>query len=322
MFHDKLSKTDACRWNHNSSRGIIFLLRGSAALVLALVTAPSQEQFEIKVSVDLVEMHATVHDKKGISPTDLQRQHFSVYEDGVRQTIQLFQREDIPLTVGLVVDHSKSMRGKLDDVVAAAQTFAKSRRPEDEMFVVNFNENVVAGLPAGVPFTNRAADLSQAILNPPTEGLTALYNATFVALNHLKSGTRDKKVLLIISDGADNASKHTLKEVLQLAAETGAIVYTIGIGTSEEGHGNRGVLKKLAKQTGGQAYFPAALNEAVELCERIASEVRNQYTLGYVAPSAGSPGVFRSVRVEASAPAHGKLKVRTRTGYFHLARKK
>jgi hypothetical protein len=171
--------------------------------------------FQVSVSVDLVVLNATVRDQKGNAVTGLREEDFDVYEDGVKQAIRLFRHEDIPVTVGLVVDHSGSMRQKLPHVIAAARTFVQSSSPADQMFVVNFNEKVTLGLPAAIPFTNRPEDLAHAISDTPTAGMTALYDAIFTAQERLVRGSRDKKVLMVISDGGDNASAHTLVDVLE-----------------------------------------------------------------------------------------------------------
>ncbi|MFN0103776.1 MAG: VWA domain-containing protein [Bryobacteraceae bacterium] len=280
------------------------------------IDGPAARPFELSVNVDLVVLHATVRDRKGRTAADLRERDFEVYEDGVRQAIRLFRHEDIPLTAGLVIDHSRSMRPKLPEVVAAARTFVKSSGAEDEMFVVNFNEKVTLGLPRAIRFTNRPDELTAAISNMPAAGMTALYDATFEALHRLKAGSRDKKVLIVVSDGADNASARRETEVLKMAGQSGALIYTIGVFSDDDPDRNPGVLKRLARTTGGEAYFPRQLSEVVEICERIAREIRTQYTIGYVSASAAPPGVYRHIRVAAPTAAHGKLVVRTRAGYY------
>ena len=212
--------------------------------------------YRISVNVDLVVLHPTVRDRKGRFVSDLREQDFEVYEDGVRQSIRLFRHEDIPVTVGLVVDHSGSMRRKLTDVIAAARTFVQSSNPEDQMFVVNFNENVTLGLPSAIRFTNRSDELERAISNTPVRGKTALYDAIVKAGERLQAGGRDKKALIVISDGGDNASAHKLAEVLKMAEQSSALVYTIGIFDEENRDRNPKVLRRLARATGGEAFFP------------------------------------------------------------------
>jgi len=271
--------------------------------------------FRISVNVDLVVLHATVCDRKGRIAPDLRKQDFEIYENGVRQSIRLFRHEDVPVTVGLVVDHSGSMRPKLGDVIAAARTFARSSNPEDQMFVVNFNEKVTLGLPAAIRFTNRPDQLESAILKVSATGETALYDAVIKALVQLQAGGCDKKVLLIISDGGDNASAHGLAEVLKMAGQSSALVYTIGIFDEADRDQNPGVLRRLARASGGEAFFPGQHQEVVAICERIASDIRHQYTIGYVPTSAAPPGAYRSIHVIAGAAGYGKLLVRARPGY-------
>jgi VWFA-related protein len=274
-----------------------------------------QEPFKIAVNVDLVVLRPTVRDRKGSFVSDLQERDFAVYEDGVRQSIRLFTHEDIPVTVGLVVDHSGSMQHKIPDVIAAARTFARSSNQEDQMFVVNFNEKVTLGLPGAMTFTDSPDELERAISRTPAAGQTALYDALAVALDRLQAGSRDKKVLIVISDGGDNASTHSLADVLKRAGQSSALVYTIGIFDEQDPDRNPGVLRHLARATGGEAYFPEQLDEVVPVCERIARDIRNQYTIGYFPSSRSQPGVYRAVRVVANGTA-GKLFVRARPGYI------
>src|SRR3954451_8461325 len=175
--------------------------------------AADQAAYKISVNVDMVLLDATVRDRKGTPVTNLREQDFGVYEDGVKQSIRLFRHEDVPVGVAIVVDHSGSMRRKLPHVIAAARTFVQISNPDDRMFVVNFNEKVSLGLPDGVSFTNRSELLQGAISQAPTTGMTALYDATILGVQRLQAGVRVKKVLLLISDGGDNASRHTFAEL-------------------------------------------------------------------------------------------------------------
>ena len=292
------------------------LVGDTAPQAPASTEAQSPPAYQISVNVDLVVLNATVRDGKGRFATDLGEQNFQVYEEGVLQTIRLFRHEDIPVTVGLVVDHSGSMRPKLGDVIAAAQLFAQSSSPDDQMFVVNFNEKVSLGLPDNLPLSNRPEDLGSAIANTPTTGRTALYDAVFEARNRLSTGGPEKKVLIVISDGGDNASKHTLADVLKMASQSTTLVYTIGIFDESDRDQNPGVLRRLAGVTGGEAFFPTEYKEVVATCQRIARDIRNQYTIGYLSSSAARPGAFLSIRVAAGAAGHGKLSVRARSGYI------
>ena len=276
---------------------------------------PDQEAFRIAVDVDLVVLQATVRDHEGHTVGNLSQQDFEVFEDGRPQPIHLFRYEDTPVTVGLVIDHSRSMSEKLADVTSAARAFVHSSNANDQMFVVNFNENVSLGLPIGMRFSDNAEQLGGAIWGAPAMGMTALYDAIIEALERLQQGTSDKKVLIVISDGGDNASKARLEGVLKMAEQSSAMIYTIGISDPDDPDGNPKVLRRLAQETGGEVFFPTQLSETVEICERIARDIRDQYTIGYSSPNAKRDGVYHKVRLTTRVKANGKLSVRTRAGY-------
>jgi Ca-activated chloride channel homolog len=272
--------------------------------------------FRISVDVALVVLPATVTDRQGGFVSNLVQQDFEVYEDGVLQQIRLFRSEDIPVTVGLVIDKSTSMRPKLSEVSAAARSFVESSNRDDEMFVVNFNEHVSLGLPGTIRFTNDIVELGNAITGKRTAGQTALYDAIAKALEELQAGSRDKKVLIVVSDGGDNASTRKLAQVMKLAEQSSAVIYTIGVFDADDPDQNPGVLKHLAQATGGEAFLPNQLSEVVPICERIARDIRHQYTLGYIPTKVTRDGAHHAIRVLAQAKGHDKLSVRTRTGYI------
>jgi len=274
------------------------------------------ESFRISVDVALVVLHATVSDRQGGFVSNLGEQDFVVYEDGIPQRIRLFRNEDIPVTVGLVVDHSTTMGPKLAEVAAAARTFVRSSNREDEIFVVNFNENVSLGLPGTIRFTDSTAELENAITAAPTDGQTALYDAIAKGLEELQAGSRDKKVLIVVSDGGDNTSARSLAQVMKLAGQSSAVIYTVGIFNEDNPDQNPGVLKRLARETGGEAFFPGQYTEVVAISERIARDIRHQYTIGYVPSNLTRDGAYRAIRVLARAKGHDRLSVRTRTGYI------
>jgi VWFA-related protein len=263
-----------------------------------------------------VVLHATVQDHKNVLVSGLGREAFRVYEDGVLQEIRHFSHEDVPVTVGLVVDNSGSMRTKRQHVIAAAVAFARSSNPQDQIFVVNFNEKVSFGLPSNVPFTDNVAQLQAALSRIDADGETALYDAVAASLERLEKGSRDKKVLVVISDGGDNASKHSLGQIRAMAGHPGAIIYTIGIFDEQDGDRNPHVLRQLAKETGGEAFLPESVDEVVPICERIARDIRNQYTIAYVPTNRKQDGSYRNIRVLANAAGHARLSIRTRAGYY------
>jgi Ca-activated chloride channel family protein len=280
---------------------------------------PVQEAFRISMDVDWVVLQASVHDRGGHSVAKLRQQDFAVFEDGKLQEIRLFRQEDTPVTVGLVIDHSGSMREKLADVTAAARAFVHSSNSNDQMFVMNFNERVSPGLPEGMEFSDSAEQLGDAIWSSQARGTTALYDAVIEALERLRKGTSDKKVLLVISDGGDNASTARLDQVLKMAEQSNATIYTIGIFDPDDSDKNPRVLSRLARESGGEAFFPHHLDETVQICERIARDIRDQYTIGYVSTK-NKDGAYHKVRLSARPEGSEKLSVRTRAGYSAAAK--
>src|ERR1700692_4938362 len=208
---------------------------------------PHPNGYAIRTSVNLVVLRATVRDRKGSPVAGLDKEDFQIFEDKVPQQIESFSHEDVPVTVGLVIDNSGSMRSKRSDVINAALAFARSSNPEDQVFVVNFNEHVLMGLPANMPFTGNQRQLEAALSKNKADGLTALYDAVAVALEHLKQGKWDKKVLIVISDGGDNASRHKLAEILLMVNQSSAILYTLGIYDANDDDRNPRVLKQLSR---------------------------------------------------------------------------
>jgi VWFA-related protein len=272
--------------------------------------------YTITVSVDEVVLHVTVKNRKGTPVAGLDRGDFHIFEDRVAQSIKHFSHEDIPVSVGIVIDNSGSMRPKRDQVVAAALAFAESSNPQDQMFLVNFNERVTFGLPRKILFTDQRDQLKAAMASVKTSGKTALYDAVTVALEQLKKGNLDKRVLIVISDGGDNASVHTRAQMLTSAAQSNAIIYTLGIYEPDDPENrNPGVLRELSKASGGEAYFPESTAEVVPICERIAHEIRNQYTISYIPTNQKQDGTFRAIQVQASSQRLGRMTVKTRTGY-------
>lgn len=282
-------------------------------------TAPPPQPdtpFTINVSVDEVVLHATVRNRRGTPVAGLVKDNFQVFENGAMQPIKHFSHEDIPVTVGLVIDNSGSMRPKRAEVIAATLAFAVSSNPQDQMFLVNFNERVSFGLPANVLFTDQRDQLKAAMNTVITNGKTALYDAVAVALDHLKKGNRDKRVLIVVSDGADNASKHTRDQIMDLAAKSDAIIYALGIYEPDDpDNRNPEVMRELARASGGEAFFPDELREVQPICERIAHEIRNQYTISYIPTNQKQDGTYRTIQLRAVSHNGRGLAVSTRRGY-------
>lgn len=295
---------------------LLVLLSFAQSIEVCRSQSQANHQDTIRINVELVVLHATVLDRKRQPVAGLGQTNFRIYEDGVLQEIESFSHEDIPVTVGLVIDNSGSMGPKRTEVSAAALAFARSSNPKDQLFLVNFNEHVSFGLPADRPFTDNVAQLESALSTLTANGKTALYDAVAAALAHLKQGKRDKQVLIVISDGADNASRYDAAQVLMAAKQSEAIIYTIGIYEQDDPDRNPGSLKQLAKATGGEAFWPKSVKDVTAICERIARDIRSQYTITYTPTNIKYDGKYRSIQVKAEAPGGGRLFVRTRAGYY------
>jgi Ca-activated chloride channel homolog len=330
------------RRNNRNGRNLL-LAGGVATLLLSLSFAlraqgpqPANPQapppgkkdkgYTIGVQVNNVVLNATVIDKKGHIVNDLKEDDFKVYEDGVPQNLIHFSHADVAVTMGIVIDDSGSMRSKRQAVNAAALIFAKTSNPQDQVFVVNFNDVYYLDTPGD--FASTIEDLKSALDKIDSRGGTALRDAVIASLDHLKLGNRDKRVLLVITDGEDNASRYTEEELMGRAQKSDATIYTIGLLGSDEDsnlfkiHGGEAhraarALKEMAEATGGEPYFPRSLDEVESTCRQIAHDIRNQYTLVYQPTNLKHDGTFRTIRVDAFEPRSKiKLTVRTRPGYF------
>jgi Ca-activated chloride channel homolog len=271
--------------------------------------------YVIRKNVDEVMLHATVIDSKQRMVTDLDRSAFTVLEDGKPQTIISFRHEDIPVAMGIVIDNSGSMLEKRAKVNQAALNLVRSSNPQDEVFVVNFNDEYYLDQ----DFTNDLLKLKEALEKIDAKGGTALYEAVVASAEHLKkNGRLERKVLFVVTDGEDNASRESLEQaVKQLQEENGPSVYAIGIlGNEEHPKRARRALEIVAQRTGGLAFFPKTLDEVDEISRQVAHDIRNQYSIGYQPSNPRSSGGFRTIRVEAKSRSHGKMEVRTKSGYY------
>jgi Ca-activated chloride channel homolog len=281
------------------------------------VTQPAGTNTQTKISVtsDLVLLPVNVTDTSGAFVSGLGKQNFLVYEDNNLQKIAFFSEEDTPVSVGLIVDHSRSMGPKLPEVLIAVSAFAHSSNPEDEMFVVDFSDTVSTRRFDGKPFTSDVGELEEAVNAVSARGQTALYDAVTAGIKHLQLGSREKKALIIVSDGGDNASVSKYSDVLNLARQSHAVIYSMGLigGPGEEE--NPQVLERLCKETGGISFLPDAKESISGIAKKIARDLREQHTLGYVPEKKRSVGLFRKLTVKVVASGRGKMRVRTRTGY-------
>jgi Ca-activated chloride channel family protein len=285
-------------------------MRVVVALLLVLL------QFTISVDVDVALFNLTVLDDHGKTVSGLTAENFRIYEDGREQKVKIFQPEDSPATVGLVIDNSGSMGNKRSDVVTAALAFVNASHPDDEIFVVDFNHQAWLALPESIPFTGDTTELRKALLATRVEGTTALYDALSLALDHLKHGTLQRKALVLISDGADNASTTNFDTVQRMAEQSSATIYCVGIYDPYDRDKNPGVLKKLAKLTGGEAFFPHQPSDLREIWPKIAGSIRGQYTIGYLSDDNTRDGAYRKVKITAVDKRGKPLEVRTRSGYL------
>ncbi len=274
-----------------------------------------QGVFVFRKDVDEVLLHASVVDDKQHIITTLDRNAFTVFEDGKPQNIISFHNVDIPVAMGIVIDNSGSMREKRNKVNQAALNLVRSSNPKDEVFVVNFNDEYYLDQ----DFTNNLLKLKEALEKIDARGGTALYDAVVASAEHLKKFARlEKKVLFVVTDGEDNASNETLEQAIKhLQEENGPSVYAIGIlGDEEHPKRARKALDVIAQRTGGIAFFPKTLDEVDEISRTVARDIRNQYAIGYRPTNPRGNGGFRQIRVEAKAKGHGKMVVRTKSGYY------
>ncbi|HEY1219731.1 MAG TPA: VWA domain-containing protein [Bryobacteraceae bacterium] len=307
------------------------LLRNSwraPALIVAL-TAFGQEKPAIPPAADdsavvfraetrLVVCHTTVVDKSGHLVTDLPASAFSVSENGAPQTIKVFKREDVPVSLGLIIDNSGSMREKRAKVAAAALDLVKASNKEDEVFVVNFNDDAYLDLPHGKDFTNDMTEMEEALSHIDSRGGTAMRDAIRMSIDHVKQkGHHDKKVLVVVTDGNDNSSIISLENLVKAAQQSEVLIYSVGLLSEEERREAvraKRALEELATATGGETFFPKDLSEVDRYAEDVARDIRSQYTIEYSPSNTAMDGSYRTIKVAVNAPGHPS--VRTRSGYF------
>jgi Ca-activated chloride channel family protein len=272
----------------------------------------------IKVDVNLVVLHTSVLDDRARFADGLKEENFRVFEDKVEQKLSVFKREDLPVSMGLVIDNSGSMRDKRARVNQAALTLVQTSNPQDEAFVVNFNDDFYLDLDKD--FTNSIPELKEALERIDSRGSTALYDAIIGSLDHLKKASKDKRVLLIVTDGEDNTSHNSLEKTIREIQKTDTVIYTIGLLNEESKKSAKRAkraLEQIAQSSGGLAFFPENVDDVRNICEQVARDIRNQYTLAYYPTNGRRDGSFRTVQVEVIPPrGRGKLVARTRNGYY------
>ena len=270
--------------------------------------------FTISDNVNLVLLDVSVKGAHGGYATDLKRGNFQVFDNDQERTITHFSSVDVPVTIGLIVDNSGSMRAKRPETISAGLAFAKESNPQDEFFVVNFNNTVVPGLPRHLAFTDNLRILRTALYYGEPVGQTALYDAIAYGLKHLELSHRDKRTLVVVSDGGDNVSMVKLPDLLRLLESSRATVYTVGLYDPEDRNAHLAVLKKLSRISGGRFFQPATAADIGPVFDRIARDIRNCYTLGYTPDTSNANRDTHTVKVIARENGR-KLEVRTRTSY-------
>ena len=297
--------------------GCILIVGLAIALETLAGQTPAVEQpLKFTTTAKLVLLDVSVKDPNGGSISGLELNNFRVYEDGKLQRITHFAHDDVPVTVGLVIDTSGSMRRKYMEVITAALVFIRASNRNDEVFVVNFSDSVRFGLPESIPFTDDIGKLHAALWRGIPAGRTALNDAVVFSLNHLEKGKRDKKALVLVSDGGDNNSSHRSEDVMKIVRESRATVYTIGLYDADDPEQKPRVLQRLAHVSGGEAFLAVGLSEVAGICRQIANDIRTRYTIGYVPVETGEPGSLRKIKVVASQSGGRKLSVHTRTSYL------
>jgi Ca-activated chloride channel homolog len=273
-----------------------------------------EEGFRFHAEVNEVVLHATVVDDKQRMVTNLEKGAFTILEDGKPQNIVSFRHEDIPVAMGIVIDNSGSMREKRDKVNKAAINLVKSSNPQDEVFIVNFNDEYYLDQ----DFTADISKMREALEKVDTRGGTALYDAVVASAGHLKKNAKlEKRVLFVVTDGEDNESQESLEQAIRrLQEENGPTVYAIGLLGEEKQRRARKALQFMAEKTGGLAFFPKTLDEVDEISRTVAHDIRNQYTILYKPTNPKSSGGYRAIKVDAKAKGYGKLTVRTKSGYY------
>jgi Ca-activated chloride channel family protein len=285
-------------------------------LVPSLLWSQEDSTFKLNVNVDLTELHVSVTDEKDHPVGNLRKENFHVFEDQTEQKLTVFKHEDIPVSLGLVIDNSRSMEPRKQRLDAAALSAVRKSNPEDETFIVHFDDT--ARLDS--EFTNSIPQLEQTLASAKPFGQTAIYDALILALDHMQGGRHPKKAILLMTDGVDNSSKHTLAEAIDATRKAQVAVYTVGLLSVSGGQKAEESLIQIAEASGGRAFFPQTVEEASADMERVARDLREQYTLGYIPSNPVRSGQWRSVRVDivppAGMPSKAKLIPNYRHGYY------
>ena len=291
-------------------------MRLAALLLGVLIAQDHGSRATFSSRADLVVLQVSVVDRHAGFVAGLPRDAFVVRENGRAQPITVFDPDDTPVTIGLVIDNSTSMVPRRDAVIAAGLAFARASHPQDELFAIHFNENVWPGLAPGQPFTSDYATLRQALGRSTARGKTAMFDGLLAALRHLDRGSQSRKVLILISDGGDNASTATFAEVLDAALRRSVVIYTIGLADENDREARPRVMREIAKVTGGEAFFPKSNDDIGPALERICRDIRSSYTIGYAPPPGPRGEDKRKVEVDLLGPQYDRFAVRARSVYI------
>jgi Ca-activated chloride channel family protein len=292
------------------------LVLAAHVLPASRAAGPGEEDFRVSVDVQRVVLTVTVESNDDRFVGGLTKEDFLVFDNGKPQQLIGFSGEDRPATVGLIIDNSRSMRPRRRAVLNASSEFVAGRHENDDFFVVHFNDRPEFGLPGGVSFSSDGELVRTALWRLQPDGKTALYDAVRLGLDHARQGNWEKRALLVISDGGDTASRSSFKDLLDQVRRSETLVYALGVYDSRNPDRSPGDLRKLAKASGGKAFFPESPEEITSACKQIAEEIRRQYTLVYApnAPS-GADGYHR-LDVRLTSARFGRVKARAREGYF------
>jgi Ca-activated chloride channel family protein len=292
-------------------------LAGLTIIALLPLHADGQDvRPSFSASTDLVVLHVTVKDRNGAHVTGLPQDAFSVSEGGRPQAIRFYTSDDAPVTVGLMIDNSGSMKPNRERLIAAGTTFAESSNPLDEMFALTFDDDVRAAMPPDSPFTQDVRTLREALTGALNAGgRTALFDGLDAGLDYVARGQHERKVLVVVSDGNDTASRRSFNEVFARVQASNIVIYTVAVVDPLE-TGNTKVLKQLAQASGGEAFEPENATGIVNVLRHIARDIRHTYTIGYEPGDPRRDGTFRKVSVVVRSPDGRRLNVQTRTGYI------
>src|SRR6516165_7053276 len=307
-------------------RKSVFVLSILAFSLAALAQGGQQKKQDdgtFRVDTLEVQLPISVLDKEGRPVDGLKQEYFQIFEDKIQQTIKTFRHEDIPLSLGLIIDNSGSMRNKRERVNSSALAFVRESNPEDETFIINFDDSAYLEQ----DFTGSIGDLVDALDNIDARGETALYDAIYLSADHVKSGKKDKKAILLITDGEDNVSKYGINKVVEALKQSKVTLYCIGLLEDDDQRGGlfkkppsrkaKEDLQKFAAITGGQAFFPKNIDEVEDLVKNIAHDLRNHYTVTYTPTNIKLDGTYREILVKLNPPKNmGKITWHTKQGYY------